>query len=140
MTKDSTVRKFRITADDGVIICGTDGLNKNSVCSVLEQVGIKYGDYMKTKEIKIGEKKAIGIEIPLNNAVLVFARAEKGFVMCGYLNMDTAEKLGDAACMVRGVKTVEDLLNAKIVAVTSKARQYGIETGITGRQALEKLV
>jgi len=60
--------------------------------------------------------------------------------MCGYLNMETAEKLGDAACMVRGVKTVDDLLNAKIVEMTSKAKQFGIEMGMTGRETLEKLV
>ncbi len=29
---------------------------------------------MKTAEIKIGEKTVMGIEIPLNNAVLVFAK------------------------------------------------------------------
>ena len=53
---------------------------------------------MKTVEIKIGEKTAMGIEIPLNNAVLVIAIGKKGFVMCGYLNIEAAEKMGDVAC------------------------------------------
>ncbi|MDD5688046.1 MAG: DUF1805 domain-containing protein [Elusimicrobia bacterium] len=95
---------------------------------------------MKSVEVKIGNKKATGIEIPFQNAVLVFVQADKGFVMCGYLNMETAEKLDDAACMVRGVKTVDDLLVAKVVALTSKAKDFGIELGMTGKEALENLI
>ena len=95
---------------------------------------------MKEVIINLNGKTLTGYEITMQNAVLVFVTADKGFVMCGYLNMETAEKLGDAACMVRGVKTVDDLLNAKIVEMTSKAKQFGIEMGMTGREALEKLV
>jgi uncharacterized protein YunC (DUF1805 family) len=94
---------------------------------------------MKTMDIKLGKKNAVGFEIPLRNAAFVMARAEKGFVMCGYLNLETAEKLGDAACVVRGVKTVDELLVAKVVAVTKKAEELGIKIGLTGREALEKL-
>jgi len=59
--------------------------------------------------------------------------------MCGYLNKDVAEKLGDAACIVRGVSTADDVLKAKIVDCTEKAKQYGIRVGMSGREALEKL-
>ncbi len=59
--------------------------------------------------------------------------------MCGYLNIETAEKLGDAACVVRGVKTVEEMLEGKVSALTSGAKKLGIETGMTGREALGKM-
>jgi len=95
---------------------------------------------MKTVEIKIGEKTAMGIEIPLNNAVLVIAIGKKGFVMCGYLNIEAAEKMGDAACVVKGVKNVDELLAGEVVALTSHAKKLGIELGRTGKKALEKLV
>lgn len=95
---------------------------------------------MKTTEIKISEKTATGIEIPLNNAVLVMAIGRKGFVMCGYLNIEAAEKMGDVACIVKGVKNVDELLAGKVVALTSGAQKLGIELGITGKEALEKLV
>ena len=94
---------------------------------------------MKQTKIDLNGKTALGYEIPLQNAVLVFVAAEKGFVMCGYLNIETAEKLGDAACVVRGVKTASGLLEAKIEALTSKAKLFGIEIGMTGREALERL-
>jgi len=95
---------------------------------------------MKNTEIKIGEKTAMGIEIPLNNAVLVMAIGRKGFVMCGYLNVDAAEKMGDCACVVKSVKDVDELLAGNVVALTSHAKKLGIEIGMTGKEALEKSV
>ena len=41
---------------------------------------------------------------------LVLIVAEKGFVMCGFLNIEAAERLGVAAAMVSGVKTFEEAL------------------------------
>jgi len=55
---------------------------------------------MNTIDIKIGNKNEVGYEIKMQNAVLVLVKTEKGFVMCGYLDIKTAEKLGDAACIV----------------------------------------
>ncbi len=51
---------------------------------------------------KIG--KSIGIKIDMGNANLLLIKADTGFIMCGYLNIETAEKLNDAACIVKGVK------------------------------------
>jgi uncharacterized protein YunC (DUF1805 family) len=95
---------------------------------------------MKLVEIKIGNKTAAGFEIALPNAMIVLARGKKGFVMCGYLNLDTAEKLKDAACVVKGVKTIDDLLKAQIAGLSSEAEKLGIRAGMTGREALELLV
>lgn len=94
---------------------------------------------MKNTEIKIGEKTAMGIEIPLNNAVLVMAIGKKGFVMCGYLNIDAAEKMGDCACVVKGVKNVDELLAGRVVALTTGAQKLGIKLEMSGKEALEKL-
>jgi uncharacterized protein YunC (DUF1805 family) len=77
--------------------------------------------------------------IKLQNGNLVLIKAKKGFLMCGYLNIETAEKLGDAAGVVRGVKDPDEALEAKIVAVTKKARELGVTEGMTGRAALEKM-
>jgi len=70
---------------------------------------------------------------------LVLIRAEKGYIMCGLLNIDAAEKLGHAACMVTGVKTAEDARKAEVKACTSKARELGVREGMTGEQALKML-
>jgi uncharacterized protein YunC (DUF1805 family) len=60
--------------------------------------------------------------------------------MCGFLNMDTAEKLNVAAAMVSGVKSFEDVLKAEVKAATSKARMKGISVGMKGEDALKLLV
>jgi len=91
---------------------------------------------METREISVEGKKVVGVRVALHPAPLVLLVASKGYVMCGYLNLDTAEKLGQAAAMVTGVKTIEDALNAKIVKLTSKAAALGVKEGMTGREAL----
>lgn len=95
---------------------------------------------MQTRDIVIGEDKAVGVEIPLPNAVLVLAIGEKGYIMCGYLNLEAAEKFGDAAAIVSGVKTIDELLDKKIIALTTAAKKLGIKVGMKGRVALAKLI
>jgi uncharacterized protein YunC (DUF1805 family) len=60
---------------------------------------------------------------------LILIKGDKGFVMCGYLNIDVAEKLSAAAAIVSGVKSFEDVLNAEIKSSTSKAKKLGVLPG-----------
>ena len=84
---------------------------------------------------KIGN--STGIKIETKNVPLLILIAEKGFVMCGYLNIEVAEKMNDCACVVRGVGTFEDVLNAKIAGATTKAKELGIVDGMLGGEALK---
>ncbi|MDD5258983.1 MAG: DUF1805 domain-containing protein [bacterium] len=95
---------------------------------------------MKRFEVKLKNGMAEGYEIKLPNTSLVFVLAKQGYVMCGYLNMATADKMGDAAAIVRGVTTVNELLKAKIQEVSVIAKQLGIEIGMSGETALEKML
>jgi hypothetical protein len=52
---------------------------------------------------------------------LVLLRAAGGYVMCGLLNIETCEKLDEVAAVVRGVNTPEDVLEAKLEAVSPAA-------------------
>jgi len=74
--------------------------------------------------------------IPTENAKIVILSAPRGFIMCGYLNIDVAERLGDAAAIVTGIETENEALSAKIVAATSAAKALGIEVGMSGEEAL----
>ena len=60
---------------------------------------------------------------------LVLIEGEKGFVMCGYLNIDAAESLGATAAVVSGVSSWEDILKAQIKTATTKAKALGLEPG-----------
>ncbi|MBI4395705.1 MAG: DUF1805 domain-containing protein [Elusimicrobia bacterium] len=94
---------------------------------------------METRDIDVGQKKAAGFEIPLPSGPLVLARGENGFVMCGYLDIATADKLAAAAAVVRGVKNLDELLANPVTDVSAKALSMGIRPGMTGREALQKL-
>ena len=90
--------------------------------------------------VKIDKDSFLGLRAELpNSPPLLLIVGNKGFVMCGYLNMDAAERLGTVAAMVSGVKTIDDVLNAQVKATTSKAKELGIELGAVVKNILGKL-
>jgi uncharacterized protein YunC (DUF1805 family) len=80
-----------------------------------------------------------GVKVELPNANFLLIAATKGFIMCGYLNMETAERLGDAACIVTGVKSFDDMLTAGVMKASAKAKELGIKEGMSGEAALKIL-
>ncbi|MBS7620653.1 YunC family protein [Candidatus Bathyarchaeota archaeon] len=60
--------------------------------------------------------------------------------MCGFLNIEAAERLDVAAAMVSGVKTFEDVLNAEVKAATTKAKRAGVQPGMRGEEALKRML
>ncbi|MEM3421743.1 MAG: DUF1805 domain-containing protein [Candidatus Hadarchaeum sp.] len=95
---------------------------------------------IKIEELNVENKKICGLVADLPKAPLVAIIAPKGYIMCGYLNLETAENLGQAAAIVRGVASVEDMLNKKISAVTSQAKILGINEGTPVKEAIKKLI
>ncbi len=95
---------------------------------------------MLIEEIRLENGNALGLKMDMEHAPLLVIRAEKGFVMCGYLNIDVANKLGDAAVRVTGVKSFEDVLNARAADVSEAAKKLGITIGMPAREALEKML
>ncbi|RLI30844.1 DUF1805 domain-containing protein [Candidatus Bathyarchaeota archaeon] len=92
-------------------------------------------------KFKVEDKTGIGVKIELpNSPPLILLIGERGFVMCGYLNVDAAERLQVAAAMVSGVKSVDDALNAEIKAATSSAEKIGVRVGMLGREAIKVML
>lgn len=90
--------------------------------------------------LKIDDKTALGVKVDLpESPPLLLVIGETGFVMCGFLNMEAAEKLNVAAAMVSGVKNFDDILEAEVRAVTPRAQKKGIKPGMTGKEALKFL-
>jgi len=88
--------------------------------------------------LRVDGKSFIGLRTDLpDSPPLLLIMGEKGFVMCGFLNVESAEKLGVTAAVVSGVKTFNDVLNGQVKAVTSKAKKLGIEVGMKGADALK---
>jgi len=90
------------------------------------------------EKIEVGGKtfQAMKSTLPDGAPPLILIKGAKGYVMCGYLNIETAEKFGSAAAIVSGVKTFDDVLNAPIKAATTKAKQLGFEPGKTVKDVL----
>lgn len=95
---------------------------------------------IRVSRIEIDGKVSVGLKVELPNSLPIVAIiGEVGVVMCGFLNMQTAERLGLAAATVSGVEGFGDMLNAEIQAVTSGAEKRGVVLGLKGREAVKLL-
>ena len=79
------------------------------------------------------------VHIPTEKTSILLVRATGGFVGCGYFDVNVANRVGDAAAIVTGVKTMDDLLAAPIVRLSDRAREAGVTDGMSGRDALKLL-
>jgi uncharacterized protein YunC (DUF1805 family) len=74
--------------------------------------------------------------IPTSNTHILLIKARLGMLACGYIKIEIANKVGDVCAIVTGVKTNEDMLSAKVVAVSEEAAKLGIKTDMLGEEAL----
>jgi len=91
------------------------------------------------KEVTVGNKKFRGYEIKISEKTLVLIVGERGYLACGYWNLETADKFNDCCAIITGVNTVEEMLEKKVVALSKKAKEVGINLGMSGREALQKI-
>jgi uncharacterized protein YunC (DUF1805 family) len=54
--------------------------------------------------------------------------------------MNTANKLGDIAGKVTGVKTFEDILNSTIIETSENAKKIGLQEGIKTKEFLNSIM
>ena len=95
---------------------------------------------MRSQAISLTNGKATGYILDLGNAPLLIITANSGYLMCGYLNIAAANKLGDVAGRVTGVKTFDDMLHASIVETSDCARERGLREGMSGQEFLNALL
>lgn len=85
---------------------------------------------------------AISVQLPKTNLLAV--ASEKGYIMCGALDVgllnDTLKDRRILAGRAIGVKTIEELLDAPLETVTWEAEEKGIYRGMIGRKALMKMI
>lgn len=77
------------------------------------------------------EREKIQLRLPL-----LIIRGPRGFLACGYINVDACDRTGEACAIVTGVKTHEDMLDADVKAVSTEAERLGVRVGMKGRDAL----
>ncbi|GLB59713.1 YunC family protein [Cytobacillus sp. NCCP-133] len=96
------------------------------------------------KPIDIDGHTFLGISVQLPKTNLLVIANDKGYIMCGALDVALLnEKLKDRKVIAGravGVKTIEQLLHAPLESVTYEAENLGIHKGTIGRDALLKML
>ena len=88
-------------------------------------------------KIEFDGRKYSTVKQNIGNLPLIVVRAKNGYVACSYIDKTTAEKVGDVAAFVSGVKDVNDFMRAKIRHVTTWAENIGVREGMSVKKALE---
>jgi len=94
----------------------------------------------EVEKIEVDGGSFLGLKATLEGLPpLILIKGGKGFVMCGYLNIEVAERLGAVAAVVSGVKSFDDVLNAEIKTATSKAKALGLKPDKIVRTVIGKI-
>ena len=95
---------------------------------------------IQAKPIPIGDQYVIGISVELPKTTLLAVTTDKGYIMCGALDVALLnEKLKGRKVIAGravGVKTIEELLEAPLESVTYEAENLGATKGMIGKEAL----
>ena len=92
---------------------------------------------MISKRIKLGTKIVYAYQISLQTKNLIVFKGSKGYAMCGYLNLQVANRFKDAAIEVVGVSSIEQALGAKVHSAAPAARKLGVTKGQSLKEALK---
>jgi uncharacterized protein YunC (DUF1805 family) len=88
--------------------------------------------------------EAVGVEVLLPKTTLISISTDKGYIMCGALDIGLLnDRLKDRLIIAGravGVKTFEQLLDAGLESVTYEAEKLGIVPGMTGKEALKRMM
>lgn len=88
------------------------------------------------KTIKVGKNNIQAFCIKLQDKNFILLQGKHGYIMCGYLNLKTAEKFADVAVKITGVSTIEEAIKAKVHSLTSAAGRLGIRKGQAVKEIL----
>lgn len=88
-------------------------------------------------EVELCGRKYEAFQQTLGNLPMIVIKARKGYIACSYVNRETAERVGDVAAFISGVKNINEALTAKIKCTTSWAEDLGIREGMSVKKALE---
>jgi uncharacterized protein YunC (DUF1805 family) len=90
--------------------------------------------------IEIDGRLFTAVSVQLPKTTLLTVSGEKGYIMCGALDVHLLNtRLADrkiVAGKATGVRTIAELLNAPLAETTIEAEKQGVHRGMTGRDAL----
>ncbi|WP_068773418.1 YunC family protein [Paenibacillus sp. FJAT-26967] len=99
---------------------------------------------MRVEPIELDGRTVVAIEVKLPKTTLLVVTTDKGYIMCGALDVGLLnERLSDRniiAARATGVRTIGELLDAPLESVTHTAEALGVLPGMTGREAIRKML
>jgi len=96
---------------------------------------------IKPLDVKSGTVLGIRIEnpeAPEKPAIIVLI-AKRGLLVCGNFDINELDKRGVTAARVTGLTRIGDALERNVESATSRAKALGVDAGISGKDALEKM-
>lgn len=98
---------------------------------------------MHLTPLRVDDLTVLGIEVDLPKTKLLVIATERGYIMCGALDVallnDRLAERRILAGRAIGVRTLADLLEAPLESVTHEAERSGIYVGMRGRDALQRM-
>lgn len=83
----------------------------------------------------------IGTEVKLPKTTLLAISTDRGYIMCGALDIGLLNTKLKARQIIAGravgVRTLEELLQAPMESITEEAKRIGVKVGMSGIDALE---
>jgi catechol 2,3-dioxygenase-like lactoylglutathione lyase family enzyme/uncharacterized protein YunC (DUF1805 family) len=97
------------------------------------------------RELQFEHGQAIGISNRWQKGQYCSILTPAGIVGCGIYDLKTPAEFDQAIAIAKGTPASplvepEDLFDARIVGVTPKAASFGIRVGMTGREAVERML
>lgn len=94
--------------------------------------------------LQVEGRNVIGVQVLLPKTTLLAITAGDGYIMCGALDVQLLnERLKDREIIAGravGVRTLDQLLNAPLESVTVAAQAIGITAGMSGKEAVLKML
>src|SRR5262245_21517503 len=97
------------------------------------------------RPLQFANGSALGVSNRWKRGQYCSILTQAGIVGCGIYDVKTAGEFGQAIAIARGTPAKplvepEDLFEARIVDVTPAAHALGIQVGMTGREAVERML
>lgn len=97
------------------------------------------------RDLKFDNGTALGTSHRWDKGQYCSILTKAGIVGCGIYDIPTAAEFDLAVAIAKGTPAKplvepEDLYDAKIVNATPKAKSYGIEIGMSGKEAVELML
>jgi uncharacterized protein YunC (DUF1805 family) len=119
-------------------------LNKNKT-GVVEQGSLNMRRESVVREkVQLTFKQADGYVIPLGALNLVLVVTDVGMVGCGAFDVDALDGFEFPAARVKsvtggGIGNIDDLLGGEVKDANEAARALGIQRGMSGKEALDRM-